>query len=127
MVELRLTRRTTFTDRDRDVAYNGPGTFDVPEEAEEQYLGRGMWQPADEFDADEFLDRSSREIVEDIEKGRYDDKLDEIADAHRENRAGDESDTLLNVDDVSKALNERLDERSRKTGEKNSLSTPYGS
>lgn len=48
-VELHWPRESRFTDAARDAEYVGPGTFEVPGDAEEQYRERG-WQDPPEGD-----------------------------------------------------------------------------
>lgn len=47
MVELHWPRNTIFTDRENEERYDGPGTFEVPEESVDHYLDRG-WERIDE-------------------------------------------------------------------------------
>jgi len=59
MTELRWTRDTVFADHRRGVVARGPGVYDVPEAAVEEYLGHpcGGWErpedPEDEDDGDD--------------------------------------------------------------------------
>lgn len=51
MVELHWPRRSTFRDRSRDFAFTGPGTTEVPDDAEQQYRERGWQDPPEESEA----------------------------------------------------------------------------
>ncbi len=58
MPELHYPKPYVFTDARRNKEYTGPGTFDVPEDAVDQYINRGWQRP----DADE---DESEVVVED--------------------------------------------------------------
>ena len=60
MVQLRYPDPYRFTDRERGETYDGPGVFDVPDDAVEQYLERG-WE---EVDGDA-VDASDAEVAVD--------------------------------------------------------------
>lgn len=45
MPELHYPKPYVFTDARRNKRYTGPGTFDVPEDAVEQYINRGWTRP----------------------------------------------------------------------------------
>jgi hypothetical protein len=54
MTELKWTRDSTFHDGGRNFRARGPGVYDVPEEAVEEYLDHrsGAWEHVDEDDTD---------------------------------------------------------------------------
>jgi hypothetical protein len=99
MIELRWTRDSTFHDGERNFRATGPGIYDVPEEAVEDYLDHrsGAWErpeetsdeeqsadfPNDGADVDEdelaeLLDGTIGEVENALETGEYDDVLDEL-------------------------------------------------
>ena len=105
MTELRWTRDSTFQDGARNFQARGPGVYDVPEEAVEEYLDHrsGAWERVadvdDEAEAEpaaedetavaqdaafskqelaEVLDGTIGEVKEALETGDYDDVLDEL-------------------------------------------------
>jgi len=105
MTELRWTRDSTFQDGGRNFQARGPGVYDVPEEAVEEYLDHrsGAWERVDDTDdgaeaepaaedetADaqdaaaseeelaEVLDGTIGEVEDALETGDYDDVLDEL-------------------------------------------------
>ena len=99
MIELRWTRDSTFHDGERNFRATGPGIYDVPEEAVEDYLDHrsGAWERPEETsdeeqsadsqddgaDVDEdvlaeLLDGTIGEVEDALETGEYDDVLDEL-------------------------------------------------
>ena len=103
MTELRWTRESTFHDGQRNFRATGPGVYDVPEAAVEDYLEHrsGAWERVDdggdeeesdgnqeddakadaELPDDELadvLDGTIGEVEEALETGDYDDVLDEL-------------------------------------------------
>ena len=99
MTELRWTRDSTFHDGARNFRARGPGVYDVPEEAVEDYLDHrsGAWErpeetsdeeqsadfPNDGADVDEdelaeLLDGTIGEVEDALETGEYDTVLDEL-------------------------------------------------
>jgi hypothetical protein len=68
MTELRWTRDSTFHDGERNFRATGPGVYDVPEEAVEEYLDHrsGAWERPEE-DGDEETDEASAEDVNELE------------------------------------------------------------
>ena len=114
MVELELTRRTTFVDRDRDATYTGPGTFEVADEAAEEYLDRSCWElPEDE---DENTTEPGDEDFTDL-NGVGDATAESLRDAGYSSfddldRAGSES--LTEVDGITESkvgeIHDQLDE-----------------
>jgi hypothetical protein len=99
MTELRWTRDSTFHDGERNFRATGPGVYDVPEEAVEEYLDHrsGAWERPEEtsdeeqstdfqddsadVDEDELaavLDGTIGEVEDALETGEYDDVLDEL-------------------------------------------------
>jgi hypothetical protein len=99
MIELRWTRDSTFHDGERNFRATGPGIYDVPEEAVEDYLDHrsGAWERPEETSDDEqsaesqddgtdvdedelaeLLDGTIGEIEDALETGEYDDVLDEL-------------------------------------------------
>ena len=106
MTELRWTRDSTFQDGGRNFQARGPGVYDVPEEAVEEYLDHrsGAWERVDDTDDEEeppaeteaetadaqdtadvseeelaeVLDGTIGEVEEALETGDYDDVLDEL-------------------------------------------------
>lgn len=55
MTELKWTRDSTFHDGGRNFRARGPGVYDVPEEAVEEYLDHrsGAWERVDEDDTEQ--------------------------------------------------------------------------
>ena len=103
MTELRWTRESTFHDGQRNFRATGPGVYDVPEDAVEDYLDHrsDAWERVDdggdegqsdsdqeddaEADAElsddelaEVLDGTIPEVEEELATGDYDDVLDEL-------------------------------------------------
>ena len=103
MTELRWTRESTFHDGQRNFRATGPGVYDVPEDAVEDYLDHrsDAWERVDdggdegESDSDqeddaeadaelsddelaEVLDGTIPEVEEELATGDYDDVLDEL-------------------------------------------------
>ena len=103
MTELRWTRESTFHDGQRNFRATGPGVYDVPEDAVEDYLDHrsDAWECVDdggdegESDSDqeddaeadaelsddelaEVLDGTIPEVEEELATGDYDDVLDEL-------------------------------------------------
>ena len=103
MTELRWTRESTFHDGQRNFRATGPGVYDVPEAAVEDYLEHrsGAWERVDEggdeeesdsdqeedaeadveFSDDELaevLNGTIPEVEEELATGDYDDVLDEL-------------------------------------------------
>ena len=103
MTELRWTRESTFHDGQRNFRATGPGVYDVPEDAVEDYLDHrsDAWERVDdggdegESDSDqeddaeadaelsddelaEVLDGTIPEVKEELATGDYDDVLDEL-------------------------------------------------
>ena len=99
MTELRWTRDSTFHDGERNFRATGPGVYDVPEEAVEEYLDHrsGAWErpeetsdeeqsadsqddgaDVDEDELAELLDGTIGEVENALETGEYDDILDEL-------------------------------------------------
>jgi len=48
METLHWPRRSQFRDPQRDLRFSGPGTFEVPEEAADEYRSRGWQDPPEE-------------------------------------------------------------------------------
>lgn len=117
--ELHWPRKGTFQDPDRDAEYVGPGTFEVPADAVDQYLNRGWEQPSSEegadapaaapqepateeteedagFDAAGFVDDSWQAVVARIEEGDADGHLDAVKEAEQ-NRDSDPRDSVLSA------------------------------
>lgn len=115
--ELHWPRKGTFQDHQRDAEYDGPGTFEVPAEAEDQYLDRGWEQPEDTdaadapaavsqeaaseeteedagFDAEAFVDDSWQAVVAQIEEGAADGHLAAVEEAEQ-NRDGDPRESVI--------------------------------
>ena len=99
MIELRWTRDSTFHDGERNFRATGPGIYDVPEEAVDEYLDHrsGAWErpeetsdeeqtadsqddgaDVDEDELAELLDGTIGEVEDALETGEYDDVLDEL-------------------------------------------------
>ena len=99
MIELRWTRDSTFHDGERNFRATGPGIYDVPEEAVEDYLDHrsGAWErpeetsdeeqsaesqddgtDVDEDELAELLDGTIGEVEDALETGEYDTVLDEL-------------------------------------------------
>jgi len=97
MTELRWTRDSTFHDGERNFRATGPGIYDVPEEAVEDYLDHrsDAWERPEEtsdkeqsaesqdadVDEDELaavLDGTIGKVEDALETGEYDDVLDEL-------------------------------------------------
>ena len=99
MIELRWTRDSTFHDGERNFRATGPGIYDVPEEAVEDYLDHrsGAWErpeetsdeeqsadsqddgaDVDEDELAELLDGTIGEVEDALETGEYDNVLDEL-------------------------------------------------
>ena len=99
MTELRWTRDSTFQDGGRNFQARGPGVYDVPEEAVEEYLDHrsGAWErpeetsdeeqsadsqddgaDVDEDELAELLDGTIGEVEDALETGEYDTVLDEL-------------------------------------------------
>jgi predicted flap endonuclease-1-like 5' DNA nuclease len=129
MIEIELTRRTTFVDRDRDAAYTGPGTFEVADEAAEEYLDRSCWERPEDEDEDttEAGDEADGEDAGSAPEAGDEDftNLDGVGDTIAENlrdagyssfddlhRAGSES--LTEVDGITESkvgeIHDQLDE-----------------
>jgi hypothetical protein len=87
MREIRLNRAASVPDYDRDTEYIGPGTFELDDDVADEYLQKDIWEPADAFDADEFLDADEQEVVEKMTYPagemlkKWDDKLAALFDA----------------------------------------------
>ena len=99
MIELRWIRDSTFHDGERNFRATGPGIYDVPEEAVEDYLDHrsGAWErpeetsdeeqsadsqddgaDVDEDELAELLDGTIGEVEDALETGEYDTVLDEL-------------------------------------------------
>lgn len=112
MPELRLAARVLFQDPERDIEYFGPGTFELSEDAAEDYRDQEPWEPVDAFSAEAFVSRYFEEVMVDLQSGRFDDKLLEIQTAERKvNRE------KLDHDEVIVAIQQRKRERHPRTGE----------
>lgn len=126
--ELHWPRRSTFHEpasagsdqNTQERHYDGPGTFEVPDEMVDQYLSRGWQRPAEaegeeapaaaeqepepdadpeeadseEFDAAGFVDDSWQAVKARIEDGDADGHLDAVQEAE-ENRDGDPRDSVI--------------------------------
>ena len=107
MTELRWTRDSTFHDGARNFRAHGPGVYDVPEEAVEDYLDHrsGAWvrpeETSNEDELAEVLDGTIGEVEDALETGEYDDVLDEL-EALEEDGEGRKG--------VFSAINERREE-----------------
>lgn len=90
MVTLRWPRSSYFTDRARNERYEGPGTFEVPDDAEEQYLSRG-WErvngSSDDTDGEGSTD-SQEPARSDLESMSYNQLRTLAADAESEDING---------------------------------------
>jgi hypothetical protein len=132
--ELHWPRRSTFIEApsqgsdDQAHHYEGPGTYEVPDDSVDQYLDRGWVRPEeadsgeespaaveqdelaepadadadDGFDAAAFVDQSWQAVTAAIEDGDADGHLDAVRQAERDRDDGDPRDSVL----------EALDERS---------------
>ena len=99
MIELRWTRDSTFHDGERNFRATGPGLYDVPEEAVDEYLDHrsDAWErpeetsdeeqsaesqddgtDVDEDELAELLDGTIGEVEDALETGEYDTVLDEL-------------------------------------------------
>ena len=99
MIELRWTRDSTFHDGERNFRATGPGIYDVPEEAVDEYLDHrsDAWERPEETSDDEqsaesqdggtdldeeelaeLLDGTIGEVEDALETGEYDTVLDEL-------------------------------------------------
>jgi hypothetical protein len=135
--ELHWPRRATFIEApsqgvdDQAHHYEGPATYEVPDDSVDHYLERGWIRPEDAdagddapaaveqdepaepadadadaepddgFDAEAFVDQSWQAVTAAIEDGDADGHLDDVRDAERDRDDGDPRDSVL----------EALDER----------------
>lgn len=120
MAELHWPREGQFRDRSRDFTFTGPGTTEVPDDAEEQYRERGWQDPPEEaesppaaaqdeteadadaeaeaegFDAEAFVDDSWQSVTSAIESGDADGHLDAVQEAEQ-NRDGEPRDSVISA------------------------------
>lgn len=94
MPELRYPKPFVFVDSRRSKEYTGPGTFDVPEDAVEQYLNRG-WErvsaSADEGESESSAESSDGDVDVEVEE-TDDEDADVVYDAEaKPAEAGEES------------------------------------
>jgi hypothetical protein len=132
--ELHWPRRSTFIEApsqgadDQSHHYEGPATYEVPDDSVDQYLERGWVRPeeadageespaaveqddpeesedadtdADDFDADAFVDQSWQAVTAAIEDGDADAHLAAVRQAEQDRDEGEARDSVI----------EALDER----------------
>lgn len=66
MPELHYPKPYVFSDSRRNREYTGPGTFDVPEDAVEQYLSRGWTRPESDENTDVAVEDEHQEDAETV-------------------------------------------------------------
>lgn len=85
MAKLRLPYHTRFIDRQRNKKYQGPGTFDVPEDAVEHYKTRRWVEPDSESEQtgetieNEFVEEDSDTPEADPEKDYTRQELEDMS------------------------------------------------
>lgn len=66
MPELHYPKPYVFTDSRRNKEYTGPGTFDVPEDAVEQYISRGWTRPESDENTEVAVEDEHQEDAETV-------------------------------------------------------------
>lgn len=100
MANLHYPKPFVFTDSERGVKYDGPGTYDVPDERVEQYLSRGWERPedaADGTDEDEY--EKSSENMPDQEPASSGTGDPEHVDTDDPEEAGDREGSTTDAED----------------------------
>jgi hypothetical protein len=121
MPELRWTRDSTFHDGQRNFRARGPGVYDVPEEAVEDYLDHrsGAWERVEEDDEQD----SSQETDADVSELEAEGESGTLPFNPEDHTNSGIKERVAEIDDVAtlKALRNLEEEQKDRSGAKDAI------
>ncbi len=107
MALLEYTREMRFVDRSRQVDIVGPGEFEVPEDAVDEYLAHGGWR---EVSGARQLSREKwSKIKREVSEGEHDDILDELEELEHERAPGVRESVITAINDRREEISDDSD------------------